>query len=117
MARARISEAEAERRAGRALILAVVDAGTDQLLGACDLRIESYGRAEVGYMLGADARGRGAMTKAVAPALGLGVYAARYQLRSDTCSPREPCLDRRSRAGGVSEGTAPAWLPREEGPT
>lgn len=65
MASARITEAEAERQAGRALILAVADAHTDELLGACDLRIHDVGYAEIAYMLGAHARGRGVMTRAV----------------------------------------------------
>ena len=67
MARARVSEAEAERRAGRALILAVVDADTDEVLGACDLRVTpgETPHAEVGYMLGAHARGQGVMIRAV----------------------------------------------------
>jgi RimJ/RimL family protein N-acetyltransferase len=65
MASARITEAEAERQAGRALILAVADADSDELLGACDLRIHDVGYAEIAYMLGAHARGRGVMTRAV----------------------------------------------------
>jgi RimJ/RimL family protein N-acetyltransferase len=68
MARARITEAEADRQAGRALaISAVVDADTEELLGACDLRLtknDSH-HAEVAYMLGGAARGRGVMTQAV----------------------------------------------------
>lgn len=67
MAHARIAEAESERRAGRALILAVVDAESDEVLGACDLRLLPHRpkHAEVGYMLGVHARGRGVMTRAV----------------------------------------------------
>jgi RimJ/RimL family protein N-acetyltransferase len=51
--------------ATRALILAVVKADTDELLGACDLRIHDVGCAEIAYMLGARARGCGVMTRAV----------------------------------------------------
>jgi RimJ/RimL family protein N-acetyltransferase len=67
MARARITEAEADRRAGRALVLAVVAADTDELLGGCDLRLAENDphHAEVAYMLGEAARGRGVMTQAV----------------------------------------------------
>jgi ribosomal-protein-alanine N-acetyltransferase len=67
MARARIAEAESDRYAGRALILAVVDAATDDVLGACDLRLipDDPDHAEVGYMLDARARGQGVMIRAV----------------------------------------------------
>jgi RimJ/RimL family protein N-acetyltransferase len=67
MAHARIAEAEADREAGRALILAVVDADTDEPLGACDLRLAENDphQAEVAYMLAEAARGRGVMTRAV----------------------------------------------------
>ena len=66
-ARARVAQAEAERQAGRALLLAVVGAEDGELLGACDLRLASDdpARAEVAYMLGAHARGSGVMTRAV----------------------------------------------------
>jgi RimJ/RimL family protein N-acetyltransferase len=68
MARDRIAQAESERRAGSALLLAVVTAQTDAVLGACDLRLapQDPGRAEIAYMLGAPARGRGVMARAVA---------------------------------------------------
>lgn len=67
MARARVEQAEAERKAGLALLLAVVGADDGALLGACDLRLaaDDAKRAEVAYMLGAHARGRGVMTRAV----------------------------------------------------
>jgi RimJ/RimL family protein N-acetyltransferase len=42
IARARITEAEADRQAGRALVLAVVATDTDELLGACDLRLAEH---------------------------------------------------------------------------
>ena len=66
-ARARIEQAEAERRAGSALLLAVVDAETPDVLGACDLRLAANDPlgAEIAYMLAARARGRGLMTSAV----------------------------------------------------
>lgn len=66
MARTRVARAEAERLAGRALILAVVGSSSD-VLGACDLLViaDDPKRAEVAFMLGAHARGRGVMTRAV----------------------------------------------------
>jgi RimJ/RimL family protein N-acetyltransferase len=66
-ARARIAEAEADRQAGWALVLAVVDARTDDVLGARDLRLAANDPhcAEIAYMLDAGARGRGLMTQAV----------------------------------------------------
>jgi RimJ/RimL family protein N-acetyltransferase len=66
MARERVAQAEAERMAGQALILAVVGS-SDEVLGACDLRLaaDDPKRAEVAFMLGAPARGHGVMTRAV----------------------------------------------------
>jgi RimJ/RimL family protein N-acetyltransferase len=63
----RAAFAEAERRAGRGVYLAVVDARDAVLHGAIDLRIvDAEARtAEVGYLLGAAHRGRGTMTRAV----------------------------------------------------
>jgi RimJ/RimL family protein N-acetyltransferase len=61
MACARLAEAEADRQAGRALVLAVVDAETDGVLGACDLRLAANDPhcAEIAYMLDARARAAG----------------------------------------------------------
>jgi RimJ/RimL family protein N-acetyltransferase len=61
MARDRTARAESERQAGHALLLAVVAAQTDEILGACDLRLAAHDptRAEIAYMLDGPARGRG----------------------------------------------------------
>lgn len=55
-------------RTGRALVLAIVDAGTDDLLGWCEIRrpeADDPWRGEIGYELVAEARGRGAATRGV----------------------------------------------------
>jgi RimJ/RimL family protein N-acetyltransferase len=59
---------EAMRRAardGRGLGFAVVDARSDGVLGACDVRFPFPGVGELGYLLDAAARGRGVMTAAL----------------------------------------------------
>jgi RimJ/RimL family protein N-acetyltransferase len=62
-ARAFIRETLAGERAEMAR--AVVDAQSDELLGAVGLRLPAEGVGEVGYWLAARARGRGAATRAV----------------------------------------------------
>jgi RimJ/RimL family protein N-acetyltransferase len=63
----RAAFAEAERRGGRGVYLAVTDAHDAVLLGAIDLRIPGDDRrvGELGYLLGAAHRGRGTMVRAV----------------------------------------------------
>ncbi|MDQ6915579.1 MAG: GNAT family N-acetyltransferase [Actinomycetota bacterium] len=53
----------AEER-GEAVALALVDAADDRLVGSVDLRRASDGRASLGYLVGAAARGRGVATRA-----------------------------------------------------
>lgn len=67
MAAARAQRAEQLRLTGEAFLYAISDLQTSRLLGAIDLRFKSEdaGIAEVAYMLGAHARGRGVMTAAV----------------------------------------------------
>ena len=62
-----IGRSEDERRSGRGAYFAVVGAADDRLLGACDLRISPADPlvGEVGFLLGADARGRGVAARAV----------------------------------------------------
>jgi RimJ/RimL family protein N-acetyltransferase len=62
---------------GRGLAFAVVDAASDAVLGACDLRLPLPGVGEVGYLLAPAARGRGVMGRA----LGLVVAWAFAELR------------------------------------
>src|SRR4051794_33373614 len=66
-ARAFARQAEAQRLAGRAIMLVIADARTDELLGDCDVRLRDDDRsiAELGYLLLARARGRGYATQAV----------------------------------------------------
>ena len=55
-------------RTNGALVLAIVDAGTDALLGWCEIRrpeSDDPERGEIGYELVAEARGRGAATRGV----------------------------------------------------
>jgi RimJ/RimL family protein N-acetyltransferase len=56
---------ERMRRDGRAVAFAVVDASSDAVLGACDLRFPLPGIGEVGYLLAPAARGRGVMGRAL----------------------------------------------------
>jgi RimJ/RimL family protein N-acetyltransferase len=56
---------ERMRRDGRGLALAVVDAPSDAVLGACDLRLPLPGVGEIGYLLAPSARGRGVMGRAL----------------------------------------------------
>lgn len=67
LAATRAQRAEQLRAAGEALLYAICDPRSGQLLGALDLRFHpsDAGIAEVAYMLGAHARGRGVMTAAV----------------------------------------------------
>jgi ribosomal-protein-alanine N-acetyltransferase len=52
------------RHAGERLCLAIVDQ-SDAVLGAIDLMLGEFERGELGYALGASARGAGAATRAV----------------------------------------------------
>jgi ribosomal-protein-alanine N-acetyltransferase len=68
-ARAHGRAVEANRRAGRALDLAIVDPGSDRVLGSCDVRRPDPGDpalGELGYLVGPEARGRGVATRALA---------------------------------------------------
>ena len=64
-AREHIARSEKERVAGREIHFAITDAESGEPLGGCDVRLRPDATAEVGYMLGPAARGRGAATAAV----------------------------------------------------
>jgi N-dimethylarginine dimethylaminohydrolase/RimJ/RimL family protein N-acetyltransferase len=66
--RARDDVREQERRAGRGVYFTIAAAASDEVLGACNLRIhtEDPRIAELGYVLAPAARGRGVATRAVA---------------------------------------------------
>ena len=117
MARARIAEAEAERQAGRALVLAVVDADTDELIGACDLRLAASDphHAEIAYMLDAQVRGRGVNDTGRQADLAVGDPRARRGAHRDIRPPREPTVHRGCRTSRVHQGKPAARLPRQEG--
>jgi len=91
---------------------AVVEPGSDQLLGAVSLSLRGPQVAEVGYWLSAGARGRGVMTGAVR-ALADWAFATsgleRIQLQSDP--ENGPSLRVAERAGFVREGLLRRALP------
>jgi RimJ/RimL family protein N-acetyltransferase len=55
----------AQMRRGASLPLAVTDAADGTLLGSIELRMQGEGRAELGYVIAAWARGRGTGTRAL----------------------------------------------------
>jgi len=66
MASEYLEQAEQGRRAGRMITMAMVDAGSGALIGSCDIRCpdpEDRGLGEVGYLVAAEARGRGTATR------------------------------------------------------
>jgi ribosomal-protein-alanine N-acetyltransferase len=62
-----LSRGEAERERGEGINLAVLDAAGVELLGSITLRIASWAdlRAQLGYLVGANARGRGVAPRAI----------------------------------------------------
>ena len=65
MARERIAAAEADRRAGRGVSLAVTELATGEVVGYVELRLPAPEVGELGYALIAAARGRGLMAHAL----------------------------------------------------
>ena len=64
-ARQWLASLPAQMRRGDALPLAVTDASDGSLLGSIELRMQAEGRAELGYVIAAWARGRGVGTRAL----------------------------------------------------
>jgi RimJ/RimL family protein N-acetyltransferase len=117
-AREYISRAEPDRMAGRELGLAVVDAGTDAVLGGCGLSRFDWPelKCEIGYWVAREERGRSVGTRAVRLlsrwALGpLGIQ--RVELLAD---PRnEPSNRLAVTVGFTREGLLRAYRRRPEG--
>lgn len=68
MARRYLIEVEDARRAGRMVALAITRSDSGLLIGSCDVRLPDpgdQGLGEIGYLLGAEARGHGYATRAV----------------------------------------------------
>ncbi len=61
------AEARRQREAGEGIHLVIADAGSDEFLGAIGIHDidRAEGRCDIGYYLAPEARGRGAMTRAV----------------------------------------------------
>ena len=117
-AREYLSRAEPDRVAGRELGLAVVDAGTDYVLGGCGLSRFDWPelKCEIGYWVAREQRGRTVGTRAVRMlshwALGpLGME--RLELLAD---PRNEPSNRLARSVGFTrEGLMRAYRRRPEG--
>jgi RimJ/RimL family protein N-acetyltransferase len=62
-----LARGDAERERGEGINLAVLDAGQAQLLGSISLRLASWAdlRGQLGYLVGAHARGRGVAPRAI----------------------------------------------------
>jgi RimJ/RimL family protein N-acetyltransferase len=110
-AEAFVRESAQHRAEGTSASFVVVDAASDELLGACGLvRIDAAdGVTEVGYWLKPEARGRGAITRAVrliaAWALG-DLGGRRLELQADVRNlPSQAVAER---AGFHREGEVPA---------
>ncbi|MGV8978658.1 MAG: GNAT family N-acetyltransferase [Cellulomonas sp.] len=67
--------------AGTSLTWAVRDASSDRLDGVIGLALDTAGSAEIGYWLGAHARGRGVMSRAVALVIDLALDPERLALQ------------------------------------
>lgn len=62
-----IARGDAERERGEGINLAILDAGGSELLGSMSVRIASWPdlRGQLGYLVGAQARGRGVAPRAI----------------------------------------------------
>lgn len=116
-ARAHAVSLEEARLAGRAVGLAIVDAGDEEVvLGSCDLRrpdpVEDPALGELGYLLDPAARGRGVGARAVGLVVGWGfavVGLGRIQALVDPANDRSARL--LERLGFRREGLLEAYRP------
>jgi ribosomal-protein-alanine N-acetyltransferase len=115
-ARAYLDRADRDRLAGRELGLAVVDAGDDRLLGSCGLaRFDWTDRkAEIGYWVAAEARGRSVGTVATRLLASWALRELRLERIELLAHPGNEASQRLAvRAGFVREGTLRAYRRRK----
>lgn len=101
------------RAAGREGRFAIVGSGDERLLGGISLVPKQWGRAEIGYWVRADARGRGVATRALVLVSRWGVERGfrRLQLHADVDNPASHRVA--EKAGFRREGVLRAWIEHE----
>ena len=98
------------RSAGREGRFAIVGAGDGTLLGGISLVPKQWGRAEIGYWIRADARGRGLATRALVLVSRWGLERGfrRLQLHADVENPASHRVA--EKAGFSREGVLRGWI-------
>jgi [ribosomal protein S5]-alanine N-acetyltransferase len=98
------------RSAGREGRFAIVAAGDRTLLGGISLVPKRWGRAEIGYWIRADARGRGLATRALVLVSRWGLERGfrRLQLHADVENPASHRVA--EKAGFSREGVLRGWI-------
>jgi ribosomal-protein-alanine N-acetyltransferase len=98
------------RSAGREGRFAIVRADGGGLVGGISLVPKHWGRAEIGYWIRADARGRGLATRALVliSRWGLERGFRRLQLHADVANPASHRVA--EKAGFVREGVLRSWI-------
>jgi [ribosomal protein S5]-alanine N-acetyltransferase len=98
------------RSAGRKGRFAIVGAGDRTLLGGISLVPKQWGRAEIGYWIRADARGRGLATRALVLVSRWGLERGfrRLQLHADIENPASHRVA--EKAGFSREGVLRGWI-------
>jgi ribosomal-protein-alanine N-acetyltransferase len=99
------------RMAGREGRFAIVRDG--ELVGGISLVPKQWGRAEIGYWIRADARGRGLATRALVLVSRWGLQRGfrRLQLHADVANPASHRVA--EKAGFVREGVLRSWIEHE----
>jgi [ribosomal protein S5]-alanine N-acetyltransferase len=102
------------RSTGREGRFAIVTAGTGELVGGISLVPKHWGRAEIGYWIRADARGRGLATRALVLVSRWGFERGfrRLQLHADVGNPASHRVA--EKAGFVREGVLRSWIEHED---